>query len=121
MAQKPFVGRFYNEEYHIYLDINFNDKNVIVPNQEVFGELDGYIGSTLCTTVWPITSSEITGTNARMEVINNYGSEDFEAILKMTDANTISYVHKGGSTLKFPVNRKWQKIPSKLIFKKKSN
>lgn len=42
-AQQPFVGRFYNEEYHIFLDINFNEKNIIVPNQEVFGELDGYI------------------------------------------------------------------------------
>ena len=119
IAQQPFVGKYYNEEYHIYLDINFQDKNVIVPDQEVFGELDGYIGSTLCNTVWPIASSIITKNTAKIEVINNYGSEDFKASLILTDPNTISYDHKGGSTLKFPVNKKWQKIPSKLIFKKK--
>lgn len=119
-AQEPFVGRFYNEEYHIFIEIDFNEKNVIVPNQEVFGELDGYIGSTLCNTVWPITSSTITNKTAKIEVINNYGSEDFAATIKLVDDNTIVYEHKNGSTLKFPVNKKWQKIPSKLTFQKKA-
>ena len=119
VAQQPFEGRYYNEEYHIYIDINFYDKNVIVPNQEVFGDLDGYIGSTLCNTVWPITSSAITNKTAKISVINNYGSEDFKASLTIIDANSLSYDHKGGSTLKFPVNKKWQKIPSKIVFTRK--
>ena len=119
-AQQPFVGRFYNEEYHIFLDINFNEKNIIVPNQEIFGELDGYIGSTLCNTVWAITSSAVTDKTAKIEVINNYGSEDFTATVKLLDDNTIVYEHKNGSSLKFPVNKKWQKIPSKLKFQKKA-
>ena len=119
IAQQPFEGRYYNEEYNIYIDINFYDKNVIVPNQEVFGDLDGYIGSTLCNTVWPITSSSITKNSAKISVINNYGSEDFKASLSLIDSNSLSYEHKGGSTLKFPVNKKWQKIPSKIVFKRK--
>ena len=105
-----------NEEYKIFLEINFTQKNIVVPNQEVFGELDGYIGSTQCNTVWPITSSDVKGKNAFIEVINNYGSEDFEASLKMLNDSTIQYEHKNGSTLKFPVNRKWHKIPTKLTF-----
>ena len=119
IAQQPFEGRYYNDEYNIYIVINFYDKNVIVPNQEVFGDLDGYIGSTLCNTVWPITSSSITKNSAKISVINNYGSEDFKASLSLIDSNSLSYEHKGGSTLKFPVNKKWQKIPSKIVFKRK--
>ena len=120
IAQQPFVGRFYNEEYHIFIDINFNEKNIIVPDQEVLGELDGYWGSTLCNTVWAITSSTVKDKTAIIEVINNYGSEDFSATVKQIDDNTIVYEHKSGSTLKFPVNKKWQKIPSKLKFQKKA-
>ncbi len=116
LAQKPFCGKFSNDEYKIFLQINFTDKNIIVPDQEIFRELDGYIGSTQCTTVWPITSSTLKGKNAAIEVINNYGSEDFEASLKMLNDSTIQYEHKNGSTLKFPVNRKWHKIPTKLTF-----
>lgn len=119
IAQQPFEGRYYNDEYNIFIDINFYDKNVIVPNQEVFGDLDGYIGSTLCNTVWPITSSTIIKNSAKISVINNYGSEDFKASLSLIDSNSLAYEHKGGSTLKFPVNKKWQKIPSKIVFKRK--
>lgn len=117
-AQNNFCGKFGNEEYRIFLKINFTEKNIIVPDQEVFGELDGYIGSTQCNTVWPITSSEIKGKNAVIEVINNYGSEDFVASLKFLNDSTILYEHKNGSTLKFPVNKKWHKIPNKVEFKR---
>ena len=113
-AQKDFQGRFHNEEYQVFFQINFNEKNIIVPGQEIFGELDGYIGSTQCNTVWPVTSSEVKGSNAQIEVINNYGSEDFAATLKFINDSTILYTHKKGSTLKFPVNKKWHKIPQKL-------
>ena len=117
-AQNNFCGKFNNAEYKIFLEINFTEKNIIVPDQEVFGELDGYIGSTQCNTVWPITSSNIKGKTALMEVINNYGSEDFEASLKFLNDSTLQYEHKNGSTLKFPVNKKWHKIPNKVVFKR---
>ena len=118
MAQKNFCGKFNNEEYKIFLEINFTQKNIVVPNQEVFGQLDGYIGSTQCNTLWPIPTSDVKGKNAFIEVINNYGSEDFEASLKLLNDSSILYEHKNGSTLKFPVNKKWHKIPKKLEFKR---
>lgn len=118
LAQQPFVGKYYNDEYKVYLQIDFVNKNVIVPDQEIFGELDGYIGCTECTTVWPITSSTVHGKSAHIEVVNNYGSEDFEASVKIVNDSTLVYEHKGGSTLKFPVNKKWHKIPTKLTFMK---
>ena len=40
-----FKGYIHNEEYKVYIKMNFYDKNVIVPGQEIFGELPGFFGS----------------------------------------------------------------------------
>lgn len=118
--KKPFHCELYNEEYKVYFVLNLYEKNVIVPGQEVFGELDGFLGSKQCTQVWAIASSKINSdNNAEIVLINNYGSEDLVATLTYNKDNTYTYKFKEGSTLKFPVNRKWQKIPKKLVFNKK--
>ena len=114
-----FVGEYQNEEFKIFIRINFKEKNITVPNQDILGELDGYIGSTQCDHVWPIVSSQVNGKQAKLEIINNFGSEDFVAILTMNDDGTLTLKHVEGSTLKFPVKKKWQKIPSKIVFHKK--
>ena len=56
---------------------------------------------------------------AEIEVANDYGSEDFTAVLKVEKDGTYSYKKKDGSTLKFAVKGKWQKLPGSLEFKKK--
>ena len=114
-----FIGEFHNNEYNVYIKINFIDKDILVPGQEILGELDGYIGSTQSSHIWPITSSEVEGNTAKIEVINNYGSEDFTASIILKDNNTLEFKHLKGSTFKFPVNKKWQKLPSKLTFIRK--
>lgn len=114
-----FIGEFHDNEYNVYIKINFIDKDILVPGQEILGELDGYFGSTQSSHIWPITSSEVEGSTAKIEVINNYGSEDFTASIILKDNNTLEFKHLKGSTFKFPVNKKWQKLPSKLTFIKK--
>ncbi|MDO4980915.1 MAG: hypothetical protein Q4E58_08430 [Prevotellaceae bacterium] len=114
-----FIGEFHNNEYNVYIKINLIDKDILVPGQEILGELDGYFGSTQSSHIWPITSSELEGSTAQIEVINNYGSEDFTASIILKDNNTLEFKHLKGSTFKFPVNKKWQKLPSKLIFIRK--
>ena len=114
-----FIGEFHNNEYNVYIKINFIDKNILVPGQKILGELDGYFGSTQSSHIWPITSSEVEGSTAKIEVINNYGSEDFTASIILKDNNTLEFKHLKGSTFKFPVNKKWQKLPSKLTFIRK--
>jgi len=116
-AVEPFTGIFGNDECKVRLHINITDKNIIVPDQEIFGELDGYFSCDGCTTVWPIVSAEKLngrGTKAEIEVINNYGSENFTATLTQIDDNTLLFEHRDGSTFKFPVNKKWLKVPSKI-------
>ena len=114
-----FIGEFHNNEYNVYIKINFIDKDILVPGQEILGELDGYFGSTQSSHIWPITSSEVEGNTAKIEVINNYGSEDFTTSIILKDNNTLEFKHLKGSTFKFPVNKKWQKLPSKLTFIRK--
>lgn len=118
-AGKTFIGEYRNDELKIFLRINLIDKNVQVPKQDILGEIDGYIGSTQCDHVWPIVDSEVNGNTAQLQLINNFGSEDFTATLTDNGDGTVTLKHIQGSTFKFPVNRKWQKIPKTVVFYKK--
>lgn len=113
-----FVGKIINDELKIYLVMNFVEKNVTVPQQEVFGEVDGYMGCKDTAHVWTIVSSEIKGRTVYIGMINNYGSEDITASVTLEKDGTYTYKHISGSTLKFPVGQKWYKIPTKVSFKK---
>ena len=112
---RPFDTTIRNEEYKIYIRLNLYDKNITVPGQDVLGEVDGYFGSTQSSTKWIVVASRlIDGRTAAIEVVNDYGSEDFTATLKVNDDGTYEYKKDGGSTLKFAVRGKWQKIPGNL-------
>ncbi|MCD8297599.1 MAG: hypothetical protein LUC88_08500 [Prevotella sp.] len=117
--QKPFNVEIYNDEYKIYIKMNLYDKDIIAPDNEALGKLDGYFGSTQSSSKWFITSSRIINSKtAEIEVINDYGSEDFTAVIKVGNDGSYTYEKKGGSTLKFAVMSKWQKIPNSLTFNK---
>lgn len=110
-----FKGYFYNKEYKIYLKIDLYKKNIIVPEHEIFGELPGYIGKQRNIFCWLITNSTIINDHkATIEVINDYGSEDFEAELIYKNDSVILYKHVKGSPLKVPNNGKWQKLPKEI-------
>lgn len=99
--------------------MDFYGKNITIPGQEVLGCVDGFIASDNCKHVWAITSSEITsGKTAHIEAINNYGSEDLTARLTLNGDGSYTLKHTGGSTLKFPIKGKWQKIPGTTVFTK---
>lgn len=122
MAQetRPFDTTIHNEEYKIYIKMDLYDKDITVPGQDVLGEMDGYFGSTQSRSMWMIVSSRlIDERTAEIEVTNDYGSEDFTAVLRVEKDGTYSYKKKDGSTLKFAVKGKWQKLPGSLEFKKK--
>ena len=112
---RPFDTTIRNEGCKIYIRLNLYDKNITVPGQDVLGEVDGYFGSTQSSTKWIVVASRlIDGRTAEIEVVNDYGSEDFTATLKVNDDGTYEYKKDGGSTLKFAVRGKWQKIPGNL-------
>lgn len=115
---KVFHTYIYNDEFKVYMDINLYENNVIVPNQELFGETPGYFGAKRDERKWLITSAKIDGKNtATLEIVNDYGSEDLTATLTFNPEDG-SYMlrQKSGSRIKIVVNRKWVKIPTELKF-----
>lgn len=125
--QRPFQAYLYNEEYQVWLDINFYDNNINVPYQEIFGPLPGYLGAKRDSRKWLITDANVKGNTAIVTIVNDYGSEDLTAILTYNGDGkqqengsvggaTYTLTQKSGSTMKIVVNRKWVKLPKKLTF-----
>lgn len=112
----PFKGSFLNEEYQVYLTINFQDQNVKVPKQEILGELPGFFGDQKDSRKWLITGAKVKGKTAYLEIVNDYGSEDLEARLTLEKDGTYTLEQTKGSTIKIARNRKWVKIPKRLTF-----
>jgi hypothetical protein len=61
----------------------------------------------------------VNGTKAKISIINDYGSEDLTATLTYEKDGSYVLKQEQGSTIKIAVNKKWVKIPSKLVFRKK--
>lgn len=116
-----FKGYFYNDEYSIYMNIDFHSMEVEVPNHALFGKLPGYLGKKLNNFYWLVTSAKIKDKNsAELNLINDYGSEYLKAIIKHENDSTYTFKQESGSPLKVANNGKWQKLPKqfKLIKKK---
>ena len=116
---KPFRAYLYNNDYEVFMRLDLYNESITVPGQDLYGELPGYLGKKNNSFCWLITSAKIDGNKAELQMINDYGSEDLTATL--TAENDSLYVLKQveGSTLKVPKEGKWQKLPSKLVFKRR--
>ena len=119
MAQNDstlFKGRLNNNEFDVYLNIDFYKKNLKIPGQELFGEMPGYFGDKRDSRKWLITDADIDGKTAHLSIINDYGSEDLTADLVILPDGSYELQQKDGSSMKIARNRKWVKIPKKLKF-----
>ena len=116
VSAQSMNGYYYNDEYQVYLRINAEGQDVTVPGQEIYGELTGYFGSKRDGRLWLITDAKKTEKNKLLiTVINDYGSEDFEALLQEDNEGRITMKHKSGSTFKIVVDRKYVKIPKEIV------
>jgi hypothetical protein len=116
---KPFKGYIYNKEYEVYIQMDFYTQKIIVPGQEILGEVAGYFGDKHDGRKWLFTSADVKGKSAHLAITNDYGSEDLEASLTQTSDSTFELKQLEGSTLKIARNRKWVKMPKSLIFQRK--
>lgn len=120
-AQKDstiFKGYLSNNEYEVYLQINFYQNDIKVSGQEIFGTIAGFLGDRKDSRKWLITDAAIEGKTAHLSIINDYGSEDLTADLTLESDGTYSLKQIAGSNIKIARNRKWVKIPKKLTFTK---
>lgn len=113
-----FKTHIENKEYQVWLDIDFYKQDIIIPGQEIFGEVPGYLGAKRDTRKWIIVDLGIKGNVATLDIINDYGSEDLEASLTYNGDGTYTFKQIKGSTIEIVVNNKWVKLPQKMIFKK---
>lgn len=115
----PFRAYIYNNEFDVYLRINFYEQNITVPGQDLYGQVPGYLGKKNNSFAWIITSATIKGDKAHLALINDYGSEDLTATLTRKNDSIFVLKQVDGSTLKVPNKGKWQKLPKTLEFKRK--
>lgn len=108
-----------NDEYKVYLRINFYDQDITISGQELYGPLPGYLGKVHNSFCWPIISAEVKGKKASLQMVNDFGSEDLEATLTQKNDSTYILKQEKGSTIKVPGDGKWVKLPKTLEFKRK--
>ena len=118
-VREPFRAYLFNNEYEVFLRIDLYKQNITVPGQDLYGELPGYLSKQHNSFCWLITSAEVNGKKATLQMINDYGSEDLTASLTQKNDSIYILQQEEGSTLKVPKNGKWQKLPNTLEFKRR--
>ena len=112
-----FKGNLYNKEYNVYLRIDFYRKQIRVPGQDIFGDLPGFFGDYEDGRKWLFTDAVLVNPRcAKLQIVNDYGSEDLEATLTYEKDGSFTLTQESGSTIKIARNRKWVKMPKKLVF-----
>lgn len=112
-----FKGYIYNAEYQVYIRMNFQGNDIEVPGQTIYGKLPGFLGAIRDTRKWLFTAAEITDANtAKLQITNDYGSEDLTATLTKNKDDSYTLRQKDGSTIKIVVARKWVKLPKEITF-----
>ena len=117
-ADGPFRAYLINKEYNVFLRIDFYQESISVPGQDLYGKLPGYLSKQHNSFCWLITSAEVDGNKATLQMINDYGSEDLTATLTAKSDSVYVLKQIDGSTLKVPNNGKWQKLPKTLELKR---
>ena len=113
-------GYYYNEQYQVYLYLNADSSSIKVPGQDIYGDLPGYFGSKRDSRLWLIVECErVNAHKAEIEVINDYGSEDFTATVTESADGELTFKHLEGSTFKIVVNSKYVKLPKEMKFVRK--
>lgn len=115
-----FRAYLLNNEYNVYLRINFYDQDISIPGQELYGQLPGYLGKQHNSFCWVITSCQLrSDSKAELQLINDFGSEDLTATLTCVNDSTYILKQEAGNTIKVPNKGKWQKLPKTLTFIRK--
>ena len=118
-SQEDFRGRLVNDEFDVFLHIDFHKQNITIPGQEIYGVLPGYLGKKHNSFCWPITMvKQQKDGEILLTIVNDYGSEDLTATLSLQHDSTYVLKQVSGSTIKVPKNGKWQKLPKTLIFRR---
>ena len=115
---EPFKCIVTNKEYNVFLRLNLYEETIPIPGQEILGNTFGYLKKPTDSRVWIITGVDISkdGKKANLEMVNDYGSEDLNAELTISNDSTYILRQLEGSTIKVAGKSKWIKLPKELKF-----
>ena len=112
-------GKYSNEEYNFYLFLDVDNPKVKIPGDDLYGEMPGYFGAKGWELKWMIIECErVNEKKAEITVINDSGSEDFQATLTEDSEGNITMKHIDGSPFKSVINGKRVKVPKTVVLKK---
>ena len=75
--KEAFRAYLYNDEFEVFLRINFYQQDITVPGQELYGQVPGYLGKKRNSFCWIITSATIKDENtSQIALINDYRPAD---------------------------------------------
>lgn len=113
-----FNTQIYNSEYDIFMELNLYEEKIKIPGQDILGKVYGYLKKTTDSRVWIVMDVNISsnGKSARIEMVNDYGSEDLVASLSVGENGVYVLKQLEGSALKVAGKGKWIKLPKILEF-----
>ena len=98
-AGKPWKLSLTDPKENITLDIDLYEESIEVPDMEMFGPMNGYLGGNIYG-VWTVTSFQIKKDKAILRLSNDMGSETQEAELTQTSDSTYTPNLLGSTAVK---------------------
>ena len=112
-ANKPWKLHLKEPKMKIELKIDLYEESIEVPDMEMFGPMNGYLGGNIYS-VWPVTSFKIKKNKVILRLSNDLGSETQEAELIQTSDSTYTLNLIGTTVVKKVEGRKLVKITPTL-------
>lgn len=117
-ADRPFKGRFYNEENRIYLTIDLYEATLDAPGLSFLGKMNGFMNGNIYG-IWLLTSHKIEGKTATLRFSNDQGSDAQTVRLTAQSDSVLIYKALDGNSIRRVEKRKLVKIPSEMTFRRK--
>lgn len=117
-ADRPFKGRFYNEENRIYLTLDLYEATLDAPGLSFLGKVNGFMNGNIYG-IWLLTSHKIEGKTATLRFSNDQGSDAQTVRLTAQSDSVLIYKALDGNSIRRVEKRKLVKIPSEMIFRRK--
>ena len=113
----PFKGSYVNKKWNIRLELDLYDTTLVVPDYEFLGRMNGYLQGDLHET-WFLTTFERHKDKATLFLSNEMGADNQPLLLTQIDSLHLQYEVQGTNYLRKAVNRKWVKLPAKMLFER---
>lgn len=117
-ADRPFKGRFYNEENRIYLTLDLYEATLDAPGLSFLGKMNGFMNGNIYG-IWLLTSHKIEGKTATLRFSNDQGSDAQTVRLTAQSDSVLIYKALDGNSIRRVEKRKLVKLPSEMIFRRK--